>query len=75
MATSEIPTAEMPVGTQGYNKMELLAMECGAEIVNEAVNGNSFNEATFKANCAVIRAKFMVLETGAEELSEFKRRV
>jgi hypothetical protein len=74
-------TAETPTRPQGYNTMELLAMEFGAELVDEVVIGEIVDEATFKADCAVIWAECMLVETapgaarGAEELSEFERRV
>jgi hypothetical protein len=80
--TTELLTvmAETPTRPQGYNTMELLAMEFGAELVDEVVIGEIVDEATFKADCAVIWAECMLVETapgaapGAKELLEFERR-
>ena len=63
-----------------YTVGELLAMELGAEMVDEVVIGEIVDEATFKADCAAIWMECMTTEGtpedgGVTELSEFERRV
>ena len=84
-AITETPTGkaqevlgdEIPEWIQGYNEMELLAMEFGAEMVDKVIIRVIVDEATFNADCAVIWAECMSVETasGGEELSEFERRL
>ena len=56
-ATELMTTKAEPTRPQGYNAMELLAIEFGAELVDEVVIGEIVDEATFKADCAIIWAE------------------
>jgi hypothetical protein len=49
-----VVAAETPTQPQGYNAIELLAMEFGAELVDQVVMAEIVDEAMFKADCAVI---------------------
>jgi hypothetical protein len=57
--------------------MEFLTIEFGAELVDEVVIGEIFDEATSKDNCAVIWAECMTVESapGLKEVSKFQRPV